>query len=116
MAGHGLVITANPPAFAGRDLPCLSTTSASTPRNGRVADPGFNETVGRGAIKIIPVSVCHHVSMMGLLLPVTRWNHSHASGLIGSPTLPSIRKAERSYFLGHSSPYFMRSLTAVGVV
>ena len=66
MAGQGFVMTAKPPALGGRLLPCRSTTSASMPKNGRVAEPGFKGTVGRGVIKIMPVSVCHQVSMMGL--------------------------------------------------
>ena len=86
------------------------------PKNGRVAEPGFNGIEGRGVTRIIPVSVCHHVSMIGHVPPVTRWNHSQASGLIGSPTVPSVRNVDRSYFFGHSSPYFMSSRIAVGVV
>ena len=102
--GQGFLMTARPPALAGRLLPLLSTTSASMPRNGLVAEPGFKGTVGRGVIRIDPVSVCHQVSMIGLSPPAARWNHSQASGLIGSPTLPRIRRVERSYFLGQSSP------------
>src|SRR5579884_4316559 len=116
IAGQGFLITAKPPALAGRLLPSRSTTSASTPRNGRVADPGLSGTQGRGVTRIMPVSVCHQVSMIGLSPPVARWNHSHASGLIGSPTLPRMRREERSYFFGHSSPYFINRRMAVGVV
>ena len=40
-----------------------------------------------------PVSVCHHVSTIGHEdSPTTLKYHSHASGLIGSPTVPSILK------------------------
>ena len=109
-------MAANPPALAGRLLPARSTTSASTPRKGRVADPGLSGTQGSGVTKIMPVSVCHQVSMMGFVPPVTRWYHSQASGLIGSPTLPSTRSVERSYFFGQSSPYLMSNRIAVGVV
>src|SRR5689334_16557995 len=99
--GHGFLITANPPWFAGNGLPCRSTTSASIPKNGLVAEPGFKGTLGRGVMRIAPVSVCHHVSIIGLSPPAARWNHSQASGLIGSPTLPRMRRLERSYFFGH---------------
>jgi len=65
----------------------------------------------------IPVSVCHQVSTIGRrFLPTTVWNHSHASGLRGSPTDPSTRKYERSYWLGHCSPIFMNIRIAVGAV
>ena len=84
-------------ANANALLPSLSTTSASMPKNGLVADPGFSGTHGSGVIRIEPVSVCHQVSMIGLSPPAARWNHSQASGLIGSPTLPKMRKPDRSY-------------------
>ena len=71
--------------------------SIFTPGNGRVPDPGFSGTEGKGVIINIPVSVCHQVSMMGHFpLPMTRWYHFHASGLIGSPTEPRSRREERS--------------------
>ncbi len=38
-------------------------------------------------IRIIPVSVCHHVSTIGQRSPpMCSWYQTHASGLIGSPT------------------------------
>ena len=40
----------------------------------------------------------------------------HASGLIGSPTLPSTRRLLRSNFAGMSSPHFMNVRIAVGAV
>ena len=54
------------------------------------ADPGLSsiEPVC-GEISIPPVSVCHHVSTIGQLeFPGTSKYHFHASGLIGSPTVP----------------------------
>jgi hypothetical protein len=64
-----------------------------------------------------PVSVCHHVSTMGQRSPpMTRWYHIHASGLIGSPTLPRSRSDERSCFRGHASPHLMKARMAVGAV
>ena len=44
------------------------------------------------------------------------WYHIHASGLIGSPTVPSTLSELRSYFLVKSSPNFMRARMAVGAV
>ncbi|OPZ48070.1 MAG: hypothetical protein BWY91_03248 [bacterium ADurb.BinA028] len=42
--------------------------------------------------------------------------HIHASGLIGSPTEPSIRIEDRSNFAGMSEPHFMKVRMAVGAV
>src|SRR3954454_6814634 len=86
------------------------------PGNGLVADPGLVVvTPGSGVIMIIPVSVCHHVSTTGVVsAPMLCWYQSHASGLIGSPTLPSSRRLERSWRSGHSAPCFMNALIAVG--
>jgi hypothetical protein len=70
------------------------------PGEGRVAEPGFVAIApGSGAIMMPPVSVCHHVSTIGQRSPpMTRWYHIHASGLIGSPTVPRSRRHERSCF------------------
>jgi hypothetical protein len=58
-----------------------------------VADPGLaTVTPGSGVIRMLPVSVCHHVSTTGHLpLPIVFQYQTHASGLIGSPTVPSSR-------------------------
>ena len=70
IAGHGFVITSQPPWCAPTGFPFSSTTSAATPGNGFVAEPGFRVSApGRGVIRIIPVSVCHHVSTTGHLPP-----------------------------------------------
>jgi hypothetical protein len=92
--------------------------SALTPGYGKVAEPGFVVVIpGRGVIRIIPVSVCHHVSTIGQCSwPMFCWYHSQASGLIGSPTEPSKRRDERSCPAGHSSPCFMKARIAVGAV
>ena len=66
---------------------------------------------------IAPVSVCHQVSTIGQRSPpIISWYHIHASGLIGSPTLPSRRSDERSCFCGNSSPQRMNARIAVGAV
>ena len=59
-----------------------------------MADPGLVAVIpGSGVIMIAPVSVCHHVSTIGQRPePITLWYHSHAFGLIGSPTEPSRRR------------------------
>ena len=50
-----------------------------------------------GAIMIAPVSVCHQVSTIGQRPPPTcSWYQIQASGLIGSPTVPSRRRLVRS--------------------
>ena len=72
-----------------------STTSALIPGSGRIAEPGFARGhPGNGLIIIAPVSVCHQVSTMGTS-PPPMWSRYQiqASGLIGSPTLPSRRQA-----------------------
>src|SRR3954453_14571036 len=118
MAGQGLRMTSRPPLLGGSSLPVRSTTAASTPKNGSVAVPGVvGVAPGRGEIMIAPVSVCHQVSTIGHRPPpMTLWYHIHASGLIGSPTLPSRRRLDRSYFLGNCSPHFMKARIAVGAV
>src|SRR6266850_6053132 len=118
MAGHGLVITRYPPSLAPTGLPSRVITSASIPGKGLVAEPGFvGVAPGKGVIMIAPVSVCHHVSTIGQApRPMILWYHIHASGLIGSPTVPSKRRLERSCFSGHCSPHLMKARIAVGAV
>ena len=72
---------------------------------------------GRGEIMIAPVSVCHQVSTTGQRPPpMTLWYHIQASGLIGSPTVPSRRRLDRSCRRGNCSPHFMNARMAVGAV
>jgi hypothetical protein len=64
-----------------------------------------------------PVSVCHHVSTTGQRSrPITFQYQTHASGLIGSPTVPITRNDDRSCLAGRSSPHFMKVRIAVGAV
>src|SRR6266581_1036717 len=104
-----------PPTFVPTSCPFSSTMTGSTPKNGRVALPGFvGIAPGRGVIRIDPVSVCHHVSTIGLRPPPTfLLFHIHASGLIGSPTVPSRRSDERSCFVTQSSPQRTKARIAV---
>src|SRR5262245_35204183 len=115
MPGHGFLMTRYP-ALAG--LPLSSTTSASIPGNGLVADPGLSVvSPGSGVIRIWPVSVCHQVSTTGQRPPpITFQYQTHASGLIGSPTDPRSLRVERSHRLGYSSPQRMNVRMAVGAV
>src|SRR3972149_9971501 len=96
IAGYGRVITRYPPPPKGTDRPSPSTTAAPTPGYGNVAEPGFVRVIpGSGVMRIIPVSVCHHVSTIGQRSrPMLRWYHSHATGLIGSPPQPGAPGAE----------------------
>ena len=68
------------------------------PGKGRQAEPGFVVVMpGSGEIMMAPVSVCHHVSTIGQRSPPTfLWYHIQASGLIGSPTVPRMRRLVRS--------------------
>jgi hypothetical protein len=99
-------------------LPLSSYTAASTPGNDLVAEPGFSVvTPGSAEIMIIPVSVCHHVSTTGVRsAPMCSRYQTHASGLIGSPTVPSSLIDERSCFSAYSGPHFMCVRIAVGAV
>ncbi len=86
------------------------------PGKPNVALPGFvTVTPGNGVIRIMPVSVCHQVSTIGVWLPPTySWYQSQASGLIGSPTEPSTRNELRSCCARCCSPCFMNARIAVG--
>src|SRR3954449_3019931 len=99
--GQGRRMISFPPTLGATSFPVGSTTAASTPKNGRVALPGFvGVAPGNGVIIIAPVSVCHHVSTIGhRSWPITLRNHIQASGLIGSPTDPRRRSEERSCFI-----------------
>src|SRR5450755_3417230 len=116
--GHGRLITRNPPDPSGTRSPLRVTTSASIPGSGFVAEPGVVPTApGTGEIRMQPVSVCHQVSTIGQRLPpITSRYHIHASGLMGSPTVPSRRRLLRSCFLGHSSPHLIKVRIALGAV
>ena len=89
-----------------------------TPGSGRVAEPGFSAVApGSGLIRMPPVSVCHQVSTIGQRCsPTTRWYHSQASGLIGSPTVPRMRIEARDVLSTGASPSRIRARIAVGAV
>ena len=107
-----------PSVAPSRCLPSASTMTGCTPKNGLVADPGFNGVApGSGVIMIPPVSVCHQVSTIGQRpSPTTLWYHSQASGLIGSPTLPSRRRLLRLVCFTSASPSRISARIAVGAV
>src|SRR5678815_110473 len=88
------------------------------PKKGRVPEPGLvGVAPGSGVIMIPPVSVCHQVSTIGHRFPpMTSLYQIHASGLIGSPTVPSNRSELKLCFLGHSTPHFIKARIAVGAV
>ena len=44
------------------------------------------------------------------------WYHCQASGLMGSPTVPSTRRLAREYLAGHWSPKDCSARMAVGAV
>ena len=95
-----------------------STSTGLTPGSGLVAEPGFIAVVpGKGEIRMPPVSVCHQVSTTGQRpSPTTRQYHSHASGLIGSPTVPSRRSDWREWRVTQWSPSRSSARIAVGAV
>src|SRR4029453_7414524 len=89
-----------------------------TPGKGRVQEPGLvGVAPGSGEIMIAPVSVCHHVWTIGHRPPpMILLYQIQASGLIGSPTVPSRRRLVRSCFRGHCSPHLTKARMAVGAV
>ena len=115
MPGHGFLSTRYP-ACAGS--PFWFTTSGSMPGNGSVAEPGLQTvTPGRGVMRMWPVSVCHHVSTTGQRPPPMTFQYqTQASGLIGSPTVPSSRSEDRSQPFGYWSPQRTNVRMAVGAV
>jgi hypothetical protein len=119
LAGQGRVMTRAPSPGPRSGCPRRrSTRAGTTPKKGRVAEPGLSGVApGSGVIRWPPVSVCHQVSTMGQRSsPTTRWYHSQASGLIGSPTEPRMRSEAREVFLTGSSPARIRERMAVGAV
>ena len=92
--------------------------SATIPGKGRVAEPGLvGIAAGSGLIITPPVSVCHQVSTIGQRpWPITSRYHIQASGLIGSPTVPRIRRESMAYWSGTSRPPFIKARIAVGAV
>ncbi len=59
-------MTRLPSQAPSRTLPAASTISGITPKNGRVAEPGFSLIApGSGVMRMPPVSVCHQVSTIG---------------------------------------------------
>ena len=55
-----------PEASPSSSTPLSSSTTGSTPKKGRVADPGLSGVApGSGVIMNDPVSVCQYVSTMG---------------------------------------------------
>src|SRR5277367_1894105 len=107
-----------PSATPSSTLPSPSTISGLTLKNGNVADPGLVAMApGSGEIMMPPVSVCHQVSTTGVLFaPIHSRYQIHASGFIGSPTVPSNRSDDRSWRAGYSEPHFMKVRIAVGAV
>ena len=97
---------------------CGSSSTGWTPKNGLVAEPGLvGMAPGRGVIRMPPVSVCHQVSTIGQRpWPTTSSYQFQASGLIGSPTEPRMRKDERSHRSTHSRPCPISARIAVGAV
>ena len=88
------------------------------PGSGVIAEPGLAwVTPGSGEIMIEPVSVCHHVSTIGVAsAPKTVRYQRHASGLMGSPTEPSRRRLDRSCSPAIWRPHFMNVRISVGAV
>ena len=104
--------------YRSGDLKLTDSQGSGQGQIGQVQLPGFVAvTPGSGVIMMAPVSVCHQVSTIGQRPPpMTSWYHIHASGLMGSPTLPSRRSDERSCFATCSFPQRTKARIAVGAV
>ena len=83
-----------------------------------MAEPGLSVvTPGSGLIRMPPFSVCHQVSTIGQRSPPMYFQYQiHASGLIGSPTVPRSLSEDRSCRCGHSAPALMKARISVGAV
>src|SRR5262249_35053731 len=116
--GQGRLMTRQPPSYAPTGLPSRVIMPASTRGEGLVAEPRLvGLAPGVGGIMIAHVSVCHNECAIGhRSLPIISRYHIHASGLIGSPTVPSSRRLERSCLSGQCSPHLMKARIAVGAV
>ena len=104
----------------------------SIPKKGTVAEPGFVSIApGNGVTTIDPVSVClwgfsisgHHrictthqkvSTMTRCILPTSSLYQFHASGPMGSPTLPRTCRPLRSWFSTWRTPRRRRRRMAVG--
>jgi hypothetical protein len=95
--GQGFLMTRKPPLPSSTSAPVSSTMAAMMPGSGSVQEPGLvGVAPGSGEIMWPPVSVCHQVSTIGQRPPPTvLWYHIQASGLIGSPTVPRMRRLDR---------------------
>ena len=99
-------------------MPFSSRIAGSTPGSGVVAEPGLSVvTPGNALIRMPPVSVCHQVSTTGQRSPPMYFQYqSQASGLIGSPTVPSSFNELRSCRSTGSGPDLMNDRIRVGAV
>ena len=84
--------------FSLISFPFSSTSNGSTPGMGSVAKLGLaGVTPAKLLIITPPVSVCHQVSTIGhFFFPMCSSYQCHASSLMGSPTVPSMRKEPKS--------------------
>ena len=107
-----------PSASPSSSAPPASTSAGRTPGSGLVAEPGLSAVApGRGEIRMPPVSVCHQVSTIGQRAsPTVSKYQRQASGLIGSPTLPSRRSDLREARFTGASPSRISARIAVGAV
>src|SRR5688500_2501077 len=117
MDGQGNFMVSLPSTlFPFISRPLSFMTAGCTPGNGSEACAGFNlVTFAIGEIINPPVSVCHHVSMIGQFpFPIFLSYQCQASSLIGSPTVPNTFKEERSCRSTKLSGAFSRERIAVG--
>src|SRR5579885_3529045 len=101
--GHGAFIQRfpfnKPSSFSVTSFPFSSTSNGCTPGIGSVAQLGFaGVTPAKLEMSTPPVSVCHHVSIIGhFFFPTCSSYQCHASSFIGSPTVPNTFNDERFF-------------------
>ncbi|MNC49573.1 hypothetical protein D3C75_987620 [compost metagenome] len=88
--------------------------AASMPGSGWPIEPGLIAMAAVLASMIPPVSVCHQLSWIGR--PSTSLPHHTASGLSGSPTLATKRRAGYLCARASWSPALISRRMAVGAV
>ena len=119
MEGHGNLMHNFPSTFRlFNSFPSLSIIHGCIPGKGSVANVAFDGvTPARFDIIIPPVSVCHHVSTIGISFsPIFLLYQFQASSFIGSPTVPRTLRDLKSYGLTYFNPLASSALIAVGAV
>lgn len=107
---HGTA-KAHPSASPSSSSPFSLSTAGSTPKKGRVAEPGLRGVApGNGVMRCEPVSVCHQVSTIGhLLSPTTCMTDTHGTG---RHAVPHRQQNEATTLRGAADKLCMKNVAA----